>query len=51
MNFKRLREQLEKYAINELSPELKNRVIDARKKQLADLEKQTNKETKTWIKN
>lgn len=46
MNFKRLREQLEKYAINELSPELKNRVIDARKKQLADLEKQTNKETK-----
>lgn len=46
MNFKRLREQLERYAINELSPELKNKVIDARKKQLADLEKQTNKETK-----
>lgn len=51
MDFKRLNEELQKYlSINEISDGLKQRVIDARKQQLADLEKQTNDTTKDFDK-
>ena len=50
MDFKKLREQLEKFTVNEISDELKNKVIDARKKQLADLEKKTDKTTQKFDK-
>ena len=40
MDFKKLNENLGKYIINELSPELKQRVLDKRQQQLQDLEQE-----------
>ena len=42
MDFKKLNEELEKYIINELSPELKQKVVNIRKQQIKDLENKFN---------
>lgn len=50
MDFRKLNEEIQKFIVNEISDELKNKVINARKKQLADLEKKTDKTTQKFDK-